>query len=216
MSEIDRLQDELNIQTAIAENRFQRIQELENAIRQSKVAALPEGDSLESYWEALRPKTPSVPEMTPQELSTGPGDLVIGTSRHRVLVVIRANGTLVFGPEYTPDEAAVIFWENLGRRRLGAEDRILVLQHIEATIVRLGELDLECERRRMAVQADPENRQLLVYANLATSRLEAAAHQTIELGRALALLDVAVEQPSQIPQSVANTDSGYTGIQLED
>lgn len=119
----------------------------------------------------------------------GSGNLVIGTPG-RILVVLKADGQLEYGPDYTPDEAAVQFWEAMGRRRLGAEERILTLQHMEHLLARIGEADLEYERRMLETrdleEGSPERQQSERMAELARVRLEMLVHQSIELGRGLA------------------------------
>lgn len=42
----------------------------------------------------------------------GPPSIVISN-----LVTIKPDGTIVYGPNYTPDEAARVFWEALGRAK---------------------------------------------------------------------------------------------------
>ena len=56
-----------------------------------------------------------------------------------VLVRIAADGTLTYGPEYTPDEAAKMFWEALARRRADYEERLVFLAHVEKLLARIGE-----------------------------------------------------------------------------
>ncbi len=118
-----------------------------------------------------------------------PGDLVIGTST-RILVTIKADGRLEYGPDYTPDEAAVCFWEAMGRRRLGAEERILALRHMEYLLAKVGEADLEYERRSERLRAleedSPDRPNLERSVELSRVRLEMLVHQAIELGRGMA------------------------------
>jgi hypothetical protein len=40
----------------------------------------------------------------------------ITSSKGKVLVKIRNDGTVEYDPNYTPDEAARIFWEAMGRK----------------------------------------------------------------------------------------------------
>lgn len=149
-------------------------------------------EPLEVYWDDLRvARLRADPEPTPAEALRAlvdPGDMVIGTSAKRILVIIKPNGELVFGPDYTPNEASMVFWEAMGQARLAMEDRLLLIQHMESILVRLGRQDMECERiRRLAAEEqDPIIKaQRTQEAELAIGRLNMVAHQAIELGRGL-------------------------------
>jgi hypothetical protein len=167
---------------------------------------------LEVYWDDIRAaRHRRHPEEPPDfgELVTT-GDLVIGTSEKRILVIIKPDGTLKYGPEYHPDEAATIFWEAMGQRRLMAEDRMIVIQHMEAILVRLGKADLECERLRQqaAEEKDPQRKaELDQSAQLATHSLEMVAHQAIELGRGLARRP-GIPVPA-VPEQVPIIEGGF-------
>lgn len=180
-------------------------------------------DSLEVYWDDVqlaraRQPIPDEPEPPiPFKDLAGPGDFVIGTSADRILVIIRANGQLEYGPEYRPDEAAMVFWENMGQRKLMMEDRLLVIGHMEAVLVRLGVADLDAQRLREAAQneGDPEAQPRRIHeAEVAVRRLEQVATQAIELGRALARRpDIPVPAvPPVVPDSIQqNPNSDYQG-----
>ncbi len=180
-------------------------------------------DSLEAYWDDVqmaraRQPIPGEPEPeVPFKDKAGPGDLVIGTSADRVLVIIRANGQLEYGPEYRPDEAAMVFWEHMGQRKLGMDDRLLVIGHMEAVLVRLGVADLEAQRLREAAQTeeDPQAQpRRILEAEGAVRRLEQVVTQAIELGRGLARRpDIPVPAvPPVVPASIQeNPDSDYQG-----
>src|ERR1051325_1929268 len=123
---------------------------------------MPEEDAeelpLEVYWDALRgrrgPVEPAHTVPTMRDLADE-NDMVIGTSAQRILVIINPTGERIFGPDSTPQEASMIFWKYMGRRRFQMEDRILLIQHMEAVLVRLGRADMECERlRRLAEGAE--------------------------------------------------------------
>src|SRR6185369_15828787 len=90
---------------------------------------------LEVYWDALRGRREPVHTVPLFKDLADPNDMVIGTSANRVLVIIKPNGELIFGPEYSPQEATMIFWESMGQRRLQMEDRLLLVQHMEAVLV---------------------------------------------------------------------------------
>lgn len=180
-------------------------------------------DSLEVYWDDVqvaraRQPVPGEPEYIPPfKDRAGPGDFVIGTSADRILVIIRANGQLEYGPEYRPDEAAMVFWENMGQRKLMMDDRLLVIGHMEAVLVRLGVADLEAERLRLAAQneTDPEAQPRRIHeAEEAVRRLERVASQAIELGRGLARRpDIPMPAvPPVVPTSIQqNPNSDYQG-----
>lgn len=134
-------------------------------------------------------------------------------TENRVLVRIHTDGSIEYGPGYTPDEAAVILWETMGRRRVEAEDRLLVFQHLEGVVTRLGVADLQNEvaQQRLGLNPNPENGR---EAARAQSALERAMHQTIELGRGLARRPGVVlpEVPRQVPRQIAEDENNsYTG-----
>jgi hypothetical protein len=175
--------------------------------------------SLEVYWDAVRRSPVGDPDPTVvrfRDLAES-GDLVIGTSRDRVLVIIKPNGEMIFGPEYSPTEASVIFWEHMARQRAVVEERFLIIQHMEAILVRLGQQDMECERIRLAAADEPDpirKAGLTQMADLAMSRLSMVANQAIELGRGLVRRpEVAVpEVPPGVPPSIqSNPASDYQG-----
>ena len=145
-------------------------------------------ESLEFFWEGLGVLAKDAAP-TPESLGLEPNDMAIGTSRNRLLVVIKPNGTLKYGPDYQPDEAAQIFWEALASRRIQYEERMLVIRHMEQLLRRVGQQDLECERLRGLANEDNLEAQVKAqreqYAELAIRRLEMYVHDVIELGRAL-------------------------------
>jgi hypothetical protein len=179
-----------------------------------------EEEPLEVYWDALRGRRgPIDPVHTAPTLRdlVDENDMVIGTSAQRILVIIKPTGELIFGPEYTPQEASMIFWEYMGRRRFQLEDRILLIQHMEAVLVRLGRADMDCERlRREAASAD--NPQLKAertqQAEIAVGRLNMVAHEAIELGRGLVHRPEVLppDVPERVPEQIRqNPDSEYLG-----
>lgn len=154
---------------------------------------MPEDDNdLEAYWADLGhfPR----PDPTPDELreqiapQAGRNDLVIG-SRERPLVIISPDGSLQYGASYTPDGAALVFWEAMARRRADFELRMLIAAQMDQILTRMGQRDLEYERLALLAQAeglsDTERAQREQYAELARGRLEMEVHHAIELGRAL-------------------------------
>ena len=175
----------------------------------------PEGEGLEVFWDDVRLAAHRSP---PREATfrdrVKPGDFAIGTSQDRILVIIKADGTLEFGPDYRPDEAAMVFWEAMGQRRLQMEDRLLVIGHMEAVLTRLGDLDLRAEAARRTAMAEPENMELERQAVEAIRRVERAMSQAIELGRGL-IRRPEVQMPpwpAEVPQSLRDVEhSDYEG-----
>jgi len=154
---------------------------------------MPEDDhDLEAYWADLGVFTTRA--ATPEELreqiapQAGRNDLVIG-SRERPLVIISPDGTLQYGASYTPDGAALVFWEAMARRRADFELRMLIAAQMDQVLTRVGQRDLDYERMALRAQAegisDTERAQREQYAELARGRLEMEVHNAIELGRAL-------------------------------
>lgn len=175
---------------------------------------------LEVYWDALRGlRAPRDPVQTVPRFGdlAEANDMVIGTSANRVLVIIKPTGEVHFGPEYTPEESTRVFWEYMGQRRLQMEDRLLIIQHMEAVLVRLGRADLECERfrREAAEEQDPILRaEKEQRAEISIRALNMVAHQAIELGRGLARRPEVV--PPAVPQVIpasfrANPNTAYEG-----
>lgn len=178
-------------------------------------------EPLEVFWDDLRVARRRAPPLQTEEVErvqtqVEEGDVAIGTSRGRILAVIKPTGQIVFGPEYHPDEAAMVFWEAIGRRRYEYEERIILIQHMEALLTRLGAADLRLEGIRMAVTAgDPE---AAAQAGGALVALERLVHQAIELGRGLAarpeipVPDMPERVPDQIRQNPVSDYQGRAGI----
>lgn len=172
-------------------------------------------DKLEVFWDDIRVapyrRAPVKEDFGDQ---VEPGDLVIGTSTNRILVIIKADGTLKYGPEYRPDEAATVFWESMGQRRLQMEDRLLVIGHMEAILTRLGDADLRAESARRVAANDPGNMELERQAVEAVRRLERVVNQAIELGRGLIRRpEVPMPAfPGEVPRSIQEVEhSDYEG-----
>lgn len=115
------------------------------------------------------------------------GELVIATSRERVLVRIQKDGTLTYGPDYTPDEAAEVFWRAFARRRAAANVREGVLGHIEHLMIKLGNQDLRNEQCQLKAQSEHATADDHFQAERTHAQLEVYVHQLIELARGLAL-----------------------------
>lgn len=117
-------------------------------------------------------------------------DLIIATTASRILVRIKPDGTLVYGPEYTPDEAADVFWRALARRRADAEVKDVLFLQMERALVAVGRADHANEAAQTAALElqglGRQGAQSVLSAHQANRALELAVHTVIELGRALA------------------------------
>lgn len=110
------------------------------------------------------------------------------------------------------DDKGKGFWDDVD-----VEDRRLLVEHMEAVLVRLGQADLRCEelRRRAAQEQNPRRKKdLNDAAALALQQLEIVAGQAIELGRALSTRPglKQPEIPEEIPNVIQNNPvSSYAG-----
>jgi hypothetical protein len=130
-----------------------------------------------------------------------PGDLIIATSADRILVRIQPDGTITYGPDYTPDEAATVLWRALAKQRVEAVEREALMGHIEHMMVKLGEQDLLNERYRIQANSDAGTPHDKFQAERAHQQLEVYVHQVLELARSLALRD---RKPVGPPGTVLN------------
>jgi len=172
-------------------------------------------ENLEVFWDDVRvapfrrpPKQEDFGDLVEK------GDMVIATSAQRLLVIIKADGRLLFGPEYRPDEAAMVFWEAMGQKKLQMEDRLLVIGHMEAVLTRMGDADLRAESARRVAANDPGNTELEIQANEAVHRLERVVSQAIELGRGLIRRpEIPMPAfPEEVPRSLQEVEhSDYEG-----
>lgn len=171
----------------------------------SKLKGSVDGEDLPSTIEAdypdiaaaRRPDPTAEPKPQPEVL---PGDMAIATSRNRILVVIRPNGELVFGPDYTPDEAAEIFWSTMAFKRIGSEQRLQLVARMENLILSAGAADIanETAQRNLArvrsdvmkthevVEGEGERIKAAIEAAQKAQRtLEERVSQLIDFGRRL-------------------------------
>lgn len=97
------------------------------------------------------------------------------------------------------------------------EERALIVQHMEAILVKLGRADMNCERLRLmaATEENPVKKAgMEQMAEMAARRLEMIAHEAIELGRALAVRSQNDAVPLEIPESIRNIgESSYSGAE---
>lgn len=141
-------------------------------------------ETLSEYWEAIRP-TGQPDTIERQFARTHPGDLIIATSEARELVRIHPDGTLTYGPEYTPDEAAVTFWTEMGRRRLQMEERLIQIQAMEQLLARVASADIayETAQRRAHTETAIDHDKLM--EEMSRRSLESRVHELIEYARGL-------------------------------
>jgi hypothetical protein len=173
-------------------------------------------DTMKMFWDdaSVSPHRRFITNEMSMSDKVQPGDMVIGTSKNRILVVIHADGTLEYGPEYRPNEAAIVFWEEMGRRRLQMEDRLLTIHHMDAVLTRLGDADLRAESARRIAANNPTDMEMERQAIEAVNRVEMVAGEAIELGRAL-VRRPGIPMPAfpdEIPTSVQEQEhSEYRG-----
>lgn len=158
----------------------------------------PQDDLLSPYWAVMRrmrgadePKPP-----TPEEeaAKTYPGELVIATSAKRILVRIQPDGRIIYGDEYTPDEAAVELWTAIARRRADFEARMQYINLLELHIALIAVADQAYEAAQMAVRAalanaettEREREALRFREDLSRRNLETRVHGVIEFAREFA------------------------------
>lgn len=141
-------------------------------------------DNLLEYWDDVHPAGRDA-QPVPREPGTHPGDLVIGTSKDRILIRIHPDGTLTYGPEYTPDEAAVEFWTQMAVRRLESEERVIHLGMVEQFLQRLGAADLAYEASVLRARRPDATEHDRYMSEISHRNLEAVLHQTIEFARGL-------------------------------
>jgi hypothetical protein len=147
-------------------------------------------------------------------------DLVIGTPS-RILLVIKPDGRLIYGPDYTPDEAAKVFWTRFSRVRAEAYRRELNLRrdlqenNLLAKLLDAGNADIFCqvtrereeELQRMKLARGsawtPAEQATLLQAHLdaraAEAAVERAATSLVEVGRALAIAALPEDPVSEGP-----------------
>lgn len=128
-----------------------------------------------------------------------PGDLIIATSEKRILVRIQPDGTITYGPEYTPDEAAKVLWEAIARQRRQDEELRLYHAHVDVLIRQIGAQDLQNEKCQLAAKAATAGPHERYQAERALQQLETYVHQLIELARGVVLREQHNEQPEPPP-----------------
>jgi hypothetical protein len=140
---------------------------------------------IQLFWDEKSVSRQRVkPEPAPRMPEPRPGALVIGTSPERILVVVHADGKLEYGPEYTPDEAAVTFWEEMGRRKLEMDERLLLIGHMDAVLTQLGAADIQ-NQKALEKLSEKVSTESVLGARRAEVALTNAMHNAIELGRGM-------------------------------
>jgi hypothetical protein len=141
-------------------------------------------EELKEYWDEVRGgPTPEPPER--RFSREHPGDLVIATSKDRMLVRIHPDGTLTFGPEYTPDEAAVEFWTAMARRRLETEQRLIQFHAQEQLLARVAQADFSYEHAQARTRGEDATEHDRLMEEISRRNLESSVHTLIEFARSL-------------------------------
>jgi hypothetical protein len=141
-------------------------------------------EDLREFWEDVRGGP--LPEPIERRFAGAhPGDLVIATSASRMLVRIHPDGQITYGPEYTPDEAAVTFWTAMAMRRVEMEERLIQFSMQEQLLLRIAEADVTYERAQRAALAEGASENDRFTEERARANLEARVHQLIEFSRGL-------------------------------
>lgn len=156
-----------------------------------------DNDDLGLYWDALG-IGPQAQE-TPPSFDVPKNVLAIGTSRNRILVTIGPTGELTYGPGYSPDESAVIFWEALARRRQDYEARLVFYAGVEQMLVQLGTLDIELERLRARATSPEATPQDTVASQAVWQRLDRLVNRIFEFARGLARREPSGEPTHEPP-----------------
>ena len=114
-----------------------------------------------------------------------PNALVIATSKDRVLVKIHADGKIEYGPDYTPDEAAVTFWTVMAIRRLESEARLAHFVAMERLVLDIARADRAYENAQRTALTLGATEQQRFTEERCRSALESLTHRLIEFGRGL-------------------------------
>lgn len=120
-----------------------------------------------------------------QKPKSDPNALVIGTSKGRTLVTIHADGSIEYGPEYTPDEAAVTFWTQMAQRKLESEERLIHFAAMEQMLMDVARADQAYEAAQHKAQALGASDQDQFTEERCRAALEAVTHRLIEFARGM-------------------------------
>lgn len=143
-------------------------------------------EGLTEYWDDVRSKGPGPAEPVERRFAREhPGDLIIGTTREKILVRIHADGTLTYGEGYTPDSAAVEFWTAMAVRRLESEARLIQFATQEQLLARVAQADLAYEACQGRAHAEGASEHDTMMEELSRRSLEAQVHNLIEYARGL-------------------------------
>lgn len=142
-----------------------------------------------------------------------PGELVIATSFQRVLVRIQEDGSIVYGPEYTPDEAAVTLWTAIARRRKDFDARMQYMDLLELHIALLAVADQAYEAAQGALRAavgnaettEREREALRFREEMSRRNLETRVHGVIEFAR-----EFSAQRPDLLAQARRMVQGGQT------
>lgn len=117
---------------------------------------------------------------------------------------IQPDGTVLYGEGYTPDEAAVMLWEAIGRRRPDYQVRLTYLDMLELHVALLAVADQAYENAQTAVRAavgnaettEREREGLRFREEMSRRSLETRVHGIIEFAR-----EFAIQRPDLIDQA---------------
>lgn len=122
-----------------------------------------------------------------------PGELVIGTAS-KILVRIQPDGTIIYGPEYTPDEAAKTLWQALAAQMVEAEqpEEAILIKELMCLMDKLGRQDLRYEACALAAREPTATAHERFQEERAAQQLNVICHEVIELARGIALRNQAL------------------------
>jgi hypothetical protein len=152
-------------------------------------AASEEGDELIDHWrDILGPRPESVEKRLIRTLGLPqPGTLSICREDGSIIAAICSDGKIVYGPGYTPDEAAEVFWTNMALKKKGMDARLQELSIMETMLIRLGRADFRYEQASIAAQAEGAGEPERTAQERCRMYLESLVHQLIEHSRGVAL-----------------------------
>ena len=167
-----------------------------------------EQEGLTDFWDdILGPRPETVEQRLIRDLGLPyKGVLTIATNSGRVIVKIDPTGKIFYGEDYTPDDAAELFWTSLALKRPRMENRLRHLAIMEAMLIRVGRADLNAERAVLAARAEGADEHTKQLAEMAHRNLEGLVGAVIEIGRGLA------SRPAAPSQETAQDDHNWTTV----
>jgi len=155
--------------------------------RETPREEVPQPENLTDIWEDVRgPRPETVEERLVREHGTShPGTLTLATSSGQVIVRISPLGEIAYGEGYTPNDAAEEFWTSLALKRVGMEQRLMHLNLMEQTLLRLGRADLRYEQAQLAARVPGAGDVEKEREELQRLNLETLVHSLLEYSRGL-------------------------------